>query len=359
MAASFTHLHLHTEFSMLDGAARVKDVVAAARADGQPAIGITDHGNMYGVLDFYKEARANGIKPIVGTEAYMAAGVAARAPRPAGADRRRRRRRGRRREALLPPHPAGRDDRGLPQPDEAVERRLPRGVLLQAPRGLGAARAPPRRRDRHDRLPRRRGPPGPAQRRCGSRHPPGRPAPGHLRARPALRRAAGPRAGRAGQDQPAAARHRPAHRRPPARHQRQPLHHPGGRRRPRRPAVRADRLGHGRPPEVQVRGQRALPQVRGRDAPPLRRGAGGVRQHAVDRRAGRCRDRVRPTRSSRRSPGRPASPTPTPTSATSPTRAPSSATATPSPTRSPTGWSSSSGSSPAWGSRTTSSWCGT
>ena len=72
MAASFTHLHLHTEFSMLDGAARVKDVVAAARADGQPAIGITDHGNMYGVLDFYKEARANGIKPIVGTEAYMA-----------------------------------------------------------------------------------------------------------------------------------------------------------------------------------------------------------------------------------------------------------------------------------------------
>ncbi len=54
MADSFTHLHLHTEFSMLDGAARVGEVVAAAAADGQPAIGITDHGNMYGVLDFYK-----------------------------------------------------------------------------------------------------------------------------------------------------------------------------------------------------------------------------------------------------------------------------------------------------------------
>jgi len=73
VGASFTHLHLHTEFSMLDGAARVGDVVARAASDGQPAIGITDHGNMYGVLDFYKAARAAGIKPIIGTEAYMAA----------------------------------------------------------------------------------------------------------------------------------------------------------------------------------------------------------------------------------------------------------------------------------------------
>src|SRR5437763_1893041 len=70
---SFVHLHLHTEFSMLDGAARVRDVIAAAIADGQPAIGITDHGNMYGVLDFYKEAKAHGVVPVIGTEAYMAA----------------------------------------------------------------------------------------------------------------------------------------------------------------------------------------------------------------------------------------------------------------------------------------------
>ena len=72
MGASFTHLHQHTEFSMLDGAARVPDVIARAASDGQPAIGITDHGNMYGVLDFYKAAREAGIKPIIGTEAYMA-----------------------------------------------------------------------------------------------------------------------------------------------------------------------------------------------------------------------------------------------------------------------------------------------
>src|SRR5580692_405378 len=57
---------------MLDGAARVGDLVAAAVADGQPALGITDHGNMYGVLDFYKACRDQGIVPIIGTEAYMA-----------------------------------------------------------------------------------------------------------------------------------------------------------------------------------------------------------------------------------------------------------------------------------------------
>ncbi len=72
MGDSFTHLHVHTEFSMLDGAARLDDLVAKAVQDGQPALGITDHGNMYGVLDFYKECRKQGVKPIIGTEAYMA-----------------------------------------------------------------------------------------------------------------------------------------------------------------------------------------------------------------------------------------------------------------------------------------------
>ncbi len=73
MGASFTHLHQHTEFSMLDGAARVPEVIARAVADGQPAVGITDHGNMYGVLDFYRAANQAGIKPIIGIEAYQAA----------------------------------------------------------------------------------------------------------------------------------------------------------------------------------------------------------------------------------------------------------------------------------------------
>jgi len=69
---SFTHLHVHTEYSMLDGAARLDELVAKAAADGQPALGITDHGNMYGILDFYRECRKHEVKPVLGIEAYMA-----------------------------------------------------------------------------------------------------------------------------------------------------------------------------------------------------------------------------------------------------------------------------------------------
>src|SRR5689334_20196963 len=72
VADSFTHLHVHTEFSMLDGAARVDDVVAKAAADGQPAIGITDHGNMYGILDFYQACKRHEVNCVIGSELYMA-----------------------------------------------------------------------------------------------------------------------------------------------------------------------------------------------------------------------------------------------------------------------------------------------
>ncbi|HZD23467.1 MAG TPA: DNA polymerase III subunit alpha [Acidimicrobiia bacterium] len=71
---SFAHLHLHTEYSLLDGAARIKDVVAGAADLGQPAIGITDHGNLYGVVDFVKTARQHHIKPVIGIEAYFTDG---------------------------------------------------------------------------------------------------------------------------------------------------------------------------------------------------------------------------------------------------------------------------------------------
>ena len=67
MGDSFTHLHVHTEYSMLDGAARLDELVAKAAADGQPAVGITDHGNMYGILDFYTECNRQGVKPVLGT----------------------------------------------------------------------------------------------------------------------------------------------------------------------------------------------------------------------------------------------------------------------------------------------------
>ncbi len=68
----FVHLHLHTEYSLLDGACRIKSLVQKIKALGQPAVAITDHGNMYGVVDFYKACKAEGIKPIIGCEVYVA-----------------------------------------------------------------------------------------------------------------------------------------------------------------------------------------------------------------------------------------------------------------------------------------------
>ncbi len=68
----FTHLHLHTEYSLLDGAARIKRVVAKAKEEGMTSIAITDHGVMFGVIDFYKECKKQGIKPIIGCEVYTA-----------------------------------------------------------------------------------------------------------------------------------------------------------------------------------------------------------------------------------------------------------------------------------------------
>jgi DNA polymerase-3 subunit alpha len=69
---SFVHLHNHSEFSLLDGACRVKDLVARAVELNMPAVAITDHGVLYGVIDFYREAKKQGIKPIVGCEVYVA-----------------------------------------------------------------------------------------------------------------------------------------------------------------------------------------------------------------------------------------------------------------------------------------------
>ena len=71
---SFTHLHVHTEYSLLDGASKIKELVRHTKELGMDSIAITDHGVMYGVIDFYKAARAEGIKPIIGCEVYVAPG---------------------------------------------------------------------------------------------------------------------------------------------------------------------------------------------------------------------------------------------------------------------------------------------
>ena len=69
---SFTHLHLHTEYSLLDGTCRIGQLVDAAKELNMDSLAITDHGNMFGAVEFYKAAKENGIKPIIGCEVYVA-----------------------------------------------------------------------------------------------------------------------------------------------------------------------------------------------------------------------------------------------------------------------------------------------
>ena len=70
--ANFVHLHVHTQYSLLDGMIRLDDLFKKAKEYAMPAMAITDHGNMFGAIDFYKQAYANGIKPIIGCELYVA-----------------------------------------------------------------------------------------------------------------------------------------------------------------------------------------------------------------------------------------------------------------------------------------------
>ena len=68
---SFVHLHVHTEYSLLDGACRIRDLPKIVKEMGQTACAITDHGVMYGAVDFYRACKAEGIKPVIGCEVYV------------------------------------------------------------------------------------------------------------------------------------------------------------------------------------------------------------------------------------------------------------------------------------------------
>ena len=70
---SFAHLHVHTDYSLLDGFSNIKKLAQRVKEMDMPAVAITDHGTMFGVIEFFNAAKANGIKPIIGLEAYMAA----------------------------------------------------------------------------------------------------------------------------------------------------------------------------------------------------------------------------------------------------------------------------------------------
>ncbi|MCD8491345.1 MAG: PHP domain-containing protein, partial [Geovibrio sp.] len=72
MANEFVHLHLHTQYSLLDGAIKVADLMERIKEQGSKSVAVTDHGTMYGIVDFYKKAKAAELKPVLGCEVYVA-----------------------------------------------------------------------------------------------------------------------------------------------------------------------------------------------------------------------------------------------------------------------------------------------
>ncbi|MBQ4346856.1 MAG: PHP domain-containing protein, partial [Firmicutes bacterium] len=71
---AFCHLHVHTEYSLLDGSAKIPELISRAKELGMDSLAITDHGAMFGVMDFYKAAKEAGIRPVIGCEVYVAPG---------------------------------------------------------------------------------------------------------------------------------------------------------------------------------------------------------------------------------------------------------------------------------------------
>ena len=82
MSTPFVHLHVHTQYSLLDGAIRLKDLLDSCKEFGMDTVTITDHGAMYGALEFYVKAKKAGLKPIVGCEFYVAPEAAGSTKRP-------------------------------------------------------------------------------------------------------------------------------------------------------------------------------------------------------------------------------------------------------------------------------------
>lgn len=115
---AFTHLHVHTEYSLLDGSSKIGELAARAKELGMDSMAITDHGVMYGVIDFYRAARAAGVKPIIGCEVYVSPGSRF-GPRDCT-----------RRGPLLPSGPSRGKQYRIPEPDEDRLQRLCGWLLL-------------------------------------------------------------------------------------------------------------------------------------------------------------------------------------------------------------------------------------
>ena len=130
---AFAHLHVHTEYSLLDGSNKIKEYVSQVKALGMDSAAITDHGVMYGVIDFYRACKSEGIRPVLGCEVYVAPGSRFDREKNAGDDRYYH-------LILLAENNTGYSN-------------LYRRLLLQAPGGSGPAAGIPRGHHLHVRLP--------------------------------------------------------------------------------------------------------------------------------------------------------------------------------------------------------------
>ena len=177
---------------MLDGAARLGKLFDRTAEMGMPALAMTDHGNVFGAHDFYRQARAAGVNPIIGMEAYLTPNTS-RFEQDPGALGRRWRRRCLRRRRLHPHDSALGEHAGHAQPVPVGLPRLARGLLLQAAGRPGTAGRVRQGADRHHRLPVRRGPDLAADRQLRQGGGLGCRIPGHLRQGELLPGADGPR----------------------------------------------------------------------------------------------------------------------------------------------------------------------
>ncbi len=293
----YAHLHVHTEYSMLDGAARLKDMFKEVKANGMTHVAMTDHGNMYGAAEFHRQAKDAGITPVIGIEAYVAPEHRGNKNRVLWGQPHQKRDDVSASGAYLHKTIWAREQRGPAQPVQAHRRsyaegwlakwaRMDKEIIAEHAAGLMASTGCPSG-ERAD----------PAAPRPGGRGAQGRRrVPGHLRQGELLPRADGPRPGHRdpGPRRPHRDRQEAEH--PAGRHQRLPLQQ-GERLRVARPAaVHPDRQDPGGRRPVQVRRLRLLHQVARRDVrgQQQRHLAGGLPQlPAADRRPGRHGRHVR------------------------------------------------------------------
>ena len=277
--APFAHLHVHTEYSMLDGAARLKDLFAEVKSQGMTHVAMTDHGNMYGAAEFHRQAKDAGITPVIGIEAYVAPEARSNLSRVLWGQPHQKKDDISAGGAYLHKTIWARDNEGLHNLFRLSSRSYAEGMLAKWPRMDKEIIAEHSGRpDGFHRMPVGRAADQAAARPVRRGAGVGRRVAGHLRQGELLPRADGTRPGHRAPGPRRPGRDRQEARHPAGGHQRLALHPRAGRPVPRHAAVHPDRQEPGRRGQVPVRGHRLLHQARRRDVRPgpQRHLAGGL-----------------------------------------------------------------------------------